>query len=101
MATYKVLQDIEADDKLLGPLTFRQFIYAGVAAINLYLCFLAVTKGFPVGIVIFFPFVVVGGFFAWPWSGDQPTEIWALAKIRFLVKPRKRIWNQSGVRELV
>lgn len=25
MATYKVLQDIEAEDKLLGPLTLKQF----------------------------------------------------------------------------
>ncbi|MGH7158305.1 MAG: PrgI family mobile element protein [Candidatus Saccharimonadales bacterium] len=33
MATYKVIQDIEAEDKILGPLTLRQFIYAGVAAI--------------------------------------------------------------------
>ncbi len=27
MATYKVPQDVEAEDKLLGPFTFRQFIY--------------------------------------------------------------------------
>lgn len=101
MSTYKVLQDIEADDKLLGPLTFRQFVYAGIAALNLYLCFLAVTKGFAIGLIIFLPFAIVGGFFAWPWGGDQPTEVWALAKIRFIIKPRKRIWNQSGIKELV
>jgi hypothetical protein len=40
-------------------------------------------------------------FFAWPWSPDQPTEVWALAKIRFYFKPRRRIWDQSGVKELV
>ena len=33
MATYKVIQDIEAEDKLIGPLTLRQFIYAGYAFI--------------------------------------------------------------------
>jgi hypothetical protein len=41
------------------------------------------------------------GFLAFPWKGEQPTEVWALAKVRFYVKPRKRIWNQSGVKELV
>jgi hypothetical protein len=27
--------------------------------------------------------------------------VWALARIRFLFKPRRRIWNQTGVKELV
>lgn len=101
MATYKVIQDIEAEDKLVGPLTFRQFVYAGIAALNLYLTFLVISKGAAFVGAVFFPIAIVCGFFAWPWSRDQPTEVWALAKIRFLFKPRKRIWNQSGIKELV
>lgn len=101
MATYKVIQDIEAEDKLLGPLTFRQFVYAGSCAVLLYLTYLVSTKGAPFMAVVFLPPAALSGFFAWPWSRDQPTEVWALAKIRFLVKPRKRIWNQSGTKELV
>lgn len=101
MATYKVIQDIEAEDKLLGPLTLRQFIYAGSCVLFLYLTFLAVTKSAAFMAILFLPFAAVSGFFAWPWSRDQPTEVWALAQIRFLVKPRKRIWNQSGVKDLV
>ena len=31
MSVYKVPQDVEADDKLLGPFNFRQFIYLMVA----------------------------------------------------------------------
>ena len=101
MAIYKVIQDIEAEDKLLGPLTLRQFIYAGAAVLFYYLTFLALTKGAAFMSIVFLPIALIGTFFAWPWSRDQPTEIWALAKIRFLVKPRVRIWNQSGVKELV
>lgn len=101
MAVYKVIQDIEAEDKLLGPLTLRQFIYAGGAVMFYYLTFLALTKGAAFMAIFFMPIGLIGTFFAWPWSRDQPTEVWALAKIRFLVKPRKRIWNQSGVKELV
>lgn len=101
MATYKVLQDIEAEDKLVGPLTLRQFIYAGIAATSLYLGFLAATKHAAFMLVIFVPVAGVTGFFAFPWGQDQPTEVWALAKIRFYLKPRKRIWDQSGVKELV
>ena len=40
-------------------------------------------------------------FFAIPFGRDQPTEIWALAKLRFWFKPRRRLWDQSGVKELV
>jgi PrgI family protein len=101
MATYKVIQDIEAEDKLIGPLTLRQFIYAAIACIAGYLSFLAVTKGAAFMLVILLPIVFTGGFFAFPWKGEQPTEIWALAKIRFMIKPRRRIWDQSGVKELV
>src|ERR1700722_15482071 len=101
MATYKVIQDIEAEDKLLGPLTLRQFVYAGIALLSGYLGFLAASKGAPFMLGIFVPITLISGFFAFPWGRDQPTEIWALAKIRFFLKPRKRIWDQSGVRELV
>lgn len=101
MATYKVLQDVEAEDKLLGPLTLRQFIYAAVAVLCFYLTFLVISKGIGFFALAFMPVGLVSGFFAWPWSRDQPTEIWALAKIRFMVKPRKRIWDQSGTKELV
>jgi hypothetical protein len=101
MSTYKVIQDIEAEDKLIGPLTLRQFIYALTAALFGYLTFLVSTKGAIFMAIIFFPLAVLCLFFAWPWSRDQPTEVWALARIRFMVKPRKRIWNQSGIKELV
>lgn len=101
MATYKVLQDIEAEDKLVGPLSLRQFIYAAVTCICLYLCFLLITKGAPYFCAVFAPPAFISGFFAFPWGREQPTEIWALAKLRFMVKPRRRIWDQSGVKELV
>lgn len=101
MATYKVIQDIEAEDKLLGPLTLRQFIYAALAFIFGYLSFLVITKGAPIMAIVFIPFTGMFGFFAWPWKRDQPTEVWALARIRFFLKPRVRIWNQTGVRDLV
>lgn len=101
MATYKVLQDIEAEDKLVGPLTLRQFIYAGICALCLYLSFLVISKHVGFLAVLFLPVALFTGFFAFPWGRDQPTEIWALAKIRFLLKPRRRIWDQSGVKQLV
>jgi len=101
MATYKVLQDIEAEDKLVGPLTLWQFIYALAAGLCLYLSAIAVVKSVPYFLIILVPVALFVGFLAVPWGGDQPTEVWALAKLRFFLKPRLRIWDQSGMTELV
>jgi len=101
MASYKVIQDIEAEDKLLGPLTLRQFIYGGVAAVCLWLSYFFVSHHVGFLAIPLVPVAAVGAFLAFPWGRDQPTEIWALAKVRFLIKPRRRIWNQDGIKELV
>ncbi len=101
MAIYKVIQDVEAEDTLIGPLSLRQCIYAAIAAMAGYACFVSVAKGVPFLIALFLPFILFGTFFAIPWSKQQPTEIWALAKIRFFLKPRRRIWDQSNANELV
>jgi hypothetical protein len=101
MSTYKVIQDIEAEDKLVGPLSLRQFIYALIASGGFYLCFLAIRKHVPYLMIVFFPIGGIAGFFAFPWKGDQPTEMWALAKIRYKIKPNRRIWDQSGIKHMV
>lgn len=101
MATYKVIQDIESEDKLLGPLSPRQFAYGAVTAFCAWMCYVSIARGAPFLVVIFIPPGLLAAFFAFPWGREQSTEVWALARVRFLFKPRKRIWNQTGVRELV
>lgn len=101
MATYKVIQDIEAEDHILGPLSLRQFIFALGAAFCFYVCYLLLSKHVAFLTPVFLLPGLFAAFFAFPFGKDQPTEVWALAKIRFLFKPRRRIWDQSGVKELV
>jgi len=101
MATYKLIQDIEAEDHILGPLTLRQFIYALIAALFFYLSFIVLTKNVAFLLILFLPPAGFSAFLAFPFKRDQPTEVWALAKVRYLLKPRKRIWSQSGTKELV
>lgn len=101
MAVYKIPQDVEADDKFLGPLSFRQFIFADIVMIAGYVSFLFLTKGFPFGIVLTLPIMLLFGFLAFPFGREQPNEIWLAAQVRFFIKPRKRIWNQDGIKELV
>src|SRR5690606_14612536 len=100
MATYKVIQDIESEDKLLGPLTLRQFIYAIIVLVMGFIAFrLALVN--PLLALPFVPPILFFGLLAAPFGHDQSSEVWLLAKIRFMLKPRRRIWDQSGMQELV
>jgi len=101
VATYKVIQDIEADDKLIGPLSMKQFVFACVAAGFGFVAFIVASKVIIYAAIPFLLPVLVFGVLAAPLGGDQSTEIWLAAKIRFLIKPRKRIWDQSGIKQLV
>lgn len=100
MATYKVIQDIEAEDKLLGPLSMRQFIYAVIVVILGFLMFRLFFVS-PLLCLPFLPPAILFAVLAAPFGHDQSSEIWLLAKIRFSLKPRIRIWDQSGLKELV
>ena len=101
MGSYKLIQDIEAEDHILGPLTLKQFIFFLVCAFCMYFIFLGASRKIWILLPVFIPPALITGFFAFPFGKDQPTEVWAMAKIRFLFKPRKRIWDQNGIKELV
>lgn len=100
MASYKVAQDVEAEDKLLGPFSFRQFIYlviavmAGIVAYGLSRLFLPLFI-IPVPITLFFLILAL------PLRKDQPMEIYLAAIVSFYLKPRKRLWKPDGIQSLV
>ncbi len=100
MSVYKVPQDVEAEDKFLGPLSFKQFLFFGGTAIFGWLTFMVFVKFWPLAIIFAIP-TLVFAVFAVPWSKDQPTEVFLGARIRFFFKPRKRIWDQTGIKNLV
>src|SRR5436190_18787773 len=106
MAVYKVIQDVEAEDKLLGPLTLKGFIYAIVAGFLVFLCVklgissIAISYKL-VGIFILFWPMLLFGILASPLGREQPTEVWLLSHVRFFLKPKTRLWSQLGQVELV
>ncbi len=100
MATYKVLQDIEAEDKLIGPLSLRQFIYAIMVIVILFVAWQMARIQIFLGLPLLIP-ALFFGLLAAPLGAYQSSEIWLLGKIRFFIKPRRRIWDQSGIKQLV
>jgi hypothetical protein len=106
MAVYKVIQDIEAEDKLLGPLTLKGFIYAAIAAVLAFINFrlLVASSLGPVRwllILVFLLPMILFGVLAAPLGREQPTEVWLLSRVRFFLKNRTRVWDQSGMNHLV
>lgn len=100
MANYKVPQDVEADDKLIGPFSFRQFIYliivalAGALAWGLSNIFIGLA-------IIPLPVILLFGALALPLRKDQPMEIYLAAIISYYLKPHKRLWDPDGIESLI
>lgn len=92
MARYKVPQDVEAEDRLLGPFTFRQFIYLIVSVASLAACW-GLFQLFPLLGLIPLPVAILFGALALPLKKDQPMETYLVAIISFHLKNRTRIWT--------
>ena len=101
MAVYKVPQDVEADDKLIGPFSFRQFIYLIVVAISGAGSWGLSTIFIPLAIVPL-PFIVFFAVLALPLRKDQPMETYLSAVVSFyFLKSRKRFWQPDGIDSFV
>ncbi|MDO4508062.1 MAG: PrgI family protein [Candidatus Saccharibacteria bacterium] len=97
MAQYKVPQDVEADDKLIGPFSFRQFVYLLIAA-GLIAAAVGLAQLFPLLAIIPLPPVLLLLALALPLRKDQPMETYLAAIVSYYLKPRNRVWT-PGQRE--
>jgi PrgI family protein len=99
MGQYKVPQDVEAEDKIIGPLTIKQFLYT-IAGVGCGIATFALGKYFPpiylLGALPTLLFLALG---LWQ-RQDQPFEALFLALVSFTVKPRKRIWLKEPIADI-
>ena len=100
MAVYKVPQDVEADDKLIGPFSFRQFIYLLIVAGAGFLGYLLAQLFLPLFVIVL-PIVLLFGALALPLRKDQPMETYLAAIVSFYLKPRRRLWSPDGTQAFV
>ena len=80
MAVYKVPQNVEAEDKLLGPFSFRQFIYLVISVVGIAIAWVMFSI-FPPLVVIPLPFIIIFGVLALPLKKDQPMEVYLAAMV--------------------
>jgi len=100
MARYTVPQDVEADDKLIGPFSFRQFVYLIIVALAIFMAWGLSQLFIPLAIIPL-PIVLFFGALALPLRKDQPMEIYMAAMVSFYLKPRRRMWDPDGTESLI
>jgi hypothetical protein len=101
VATHKVPQDVEAEDKLLGPLSLKQFIFTILGLGFGYLTIVFATKVHIVAAIIWIPPMIVCFVLGLYQRKDQPVEVYLASALRFYLKPHKRTWSQDGYEERV
>ena len=95
MGQYKVPLDIEAEDKILGPLSLRQFIYVIIGLLWAGLMWLLFSKIIVLMILLIVP---ITGFFLLLGFGrrqEQNFESYFVAVLQYFVVPRIRVWDKD------
>lgn len=100
MAEHKVPQDVEAEDKLLGPFSFRQFLYLLVALGSGALAYFMGTLVLPLALIPL-PVAILFLVLALPLRKDQPMETYLAAMIHFYFSPNRRVWDADGQEALI
>jgi hypothetical protein len=99
MSQYKVPQNVEAEDTILGPLTIKQFIYVVIAIGWGFICWRVLAVAPPIALLFMLP--VSGPLLALGLvrREGQSFETYFIAMIRFAIVPRRRSWlkDQSNV----
>ncbi len=103
MGQYKVPQDVEAEDKLIGPLSLRQFIYVIIGVVWAGLMFFILRPNnspspavnYTIMAILIIP---ITGFFLLLGFGrrqEQSFEKYFVALVRFYFVPRVRVWDKD------
>jgi len=93
LARYKVPQNIDMEDKIIGPLTMIQFVYLLVGGMAVYLMwtFFDISLFLITGI----PILILTLAMAFLKVQDQPFPKFLASAILFLVKPKARVWAKD------
>lgn len=96
---FEVPQFIEVEDKIVGPLTWRQFIYvAGGAGILIVLYF---TLPFIVFVVIGGPLGGLAGFLAFHKVNNRPFSVFLESVFRYVKNSKLYLWKKEEAQTVV
>jgi hypothetical protein len=90
---FEVPQFIEVEDKIVGPLTWRQFIYLAGGAGVLILCYFLLP--FILFAIIGLPFGALAGFLAFHRINNRPFSIFLESFVTYIRKGKLYLWRKE------
>lgn len=99
---FKVPQNIDMEDRIIGPLTLNQFLYLLIGGIIIYILFnyLVPIRLTFVFVLLAVPIGVISFAFAFVKIQDRPFIEFALAAVKYLSLPRTRAWQRVTEKEV-
>lgn len=88
---YKVPQNIDKEDKILGPLSFVQFIYVLIGGGLVLIAFTLFDT--PLFLITAVPITLLTLGFSLIKVQDQPFSRFFMAVITYLMQPKRRMWQ--------
>jgi hypothetical protein len=98
MARFKVPQNLEMEDRIIGNLAMWQFVYLVVGGILAYAAYMKLPS--PLNIIVALPiglFAAASGLIK---VNNQPFPRFFGAFVRFLTTPRERVWRKENIEEV-
>lgn len=93
---FKVPQNIDLEDKIVGPLTLIQFLFVLGGGLVDYLLYLTIHGGL-IFWILAVPIAIIALAFAFVKIQDQPLTHFIKAGLVYLSKPKKRVWQRHGL----
>ncbi len=94
---FKVPQNIDMADRIVGPLTLVQFLYLLLGGIVDYILFSVIA---PINVTLYFSVAVPIGIFSFALAflkiQDQSFGKFVIAFIVYLFRPKTRVWLKEG-----
>lgn len=90
---YKVPQNIDMPDRIIGPLTMIQFVESVLGGGLAYICYNAFPK--PFGLIV----AIIAGLFTaavvFMKVNERPFLFYFMAFLKYLATPKRRIWQKG------
>lgn len=93
---FQVPQNIDMEDKIIGPLTLIQFLYLISGGVIIYLLFLSIKTSFFFWL-LGLPIAIVSLALAFLKIQDQPLSYFLKAGLTYFSKPKIRLWQRQGM----
>ncbi|MBI2635078.1 MAG: PrgI family protein [Parcubacteria group bacterium] len=94
MTQYQVPQFVDIEDRIIGPLTLKQFLYLAFGGAILFVTWF-IFKFF-IWIIIAIPVIAAALAFAFIKINDRPFVYFAIAAVSYFMKPRLYIFKTAS-----